>query len=183
MKISHLSLAVPAALMILGGCSKGATNNGEIEHKSERITVTLPASCPIRWQAGEQITIIGSSSNTFSILPGFSETEASFEGQTIGGYSFKIIHPGTITSITGLNANAMHKWCIYTSVSGNTGISESYYATDFNDYTQNISTVNGVSQTYYTWDEDFTGQGDFPEDILGTDREADGYIYPESCQQ
>ena len=101
MKISHLSLAVPAALMILGGCSKGATNNGEIEHKSERITVTLPASCPIRWQAGEQITIIGSSSNTFSILPGFSETEAKFEGRTVGGYTFKIIHPGTITSITG----------------------------------------------------------------------------------
>lgn len=101
MKILHLSLAVPAVLMILGSCSKGAINNGEIEHKSERITVTLPASCPIRWQSGEQITIIGSSSNTFSILPGFSETEASFEGQTVGGYSFKIIHPGTITSITG----------------------------------------------------------------------------------
>ena len=102
MKILHLSLAVPAVLMILGSCSKGAINNGEIEHKSERITVTLPASCPIRWQSGEQITIIGSSSNTFSILPGFSETEASFEGQTVGGYSFKIIHPGTITSITGV---------------------------------------------------------------------------------
>ena len=156
MKILHLSLAVPAVLMILGSCSKGAINNGEIEHKSERITVTLPASCPIRWQSGEQITIIGSFSNTFSILPGFSETEASFEGQTVGGYSFKIIHPG---------------------------ISESYYATDFNDYTQNISIVNGVSQTYYTWDEDFTGQGGFSEDILGTDREADGYIYPGSCQQ
>ena len=86
-------------------------------------------------------------------------------------------------AIRGLNANAMHKWCIYTSVLGNTGISESYNATDFNNYTQNISTVNGVTQTYYTWDEDFTGQGDFPEDILGTDREADGYIYPGSCQQ
>ena len=120
-------------------------------------------------------------------------------------------------AIRGLNTNAMHKWCIYTSVLGNTGISESYNATDFNNYTQNISTVNGVTQTYYTWDEDFTGLGDFPteyltaaeieaeiknvpsigtafaewvksvggfsEDILGTDRKADGYIYPGSCQQ
>ena len=120
-------------------------------------------------------------------------------------------------AIRGLNANAMHKWCIYTSVLGTTGISESYNATDFSDYTQSTSTVNGVSQTYYTWNKDFIDQGEFPaeyltaaaieaeikkvpsigstfaewvksvggfsKDILGTDREADGYIYPGSCQQ
>ena len=132
------------------------------------------------------------------------------------GLAINSVFNGT-NAIRGLNASAMHKWCVYTDVLGNTGISESYNATDFNNYTQNISTVNGVSQTYYTWDEDFTGQGDFPaayltaaeieaeikkvpsigtafaewvksvggfsEDILGTDREADGYIYPGNCQQ
>lgn len=169
MKISHLSLADPAALMILGGCSKGATNNGEIEHKSERITVTLPASCPIRWQAGEQITIIGSSSNTFSILPGFSETEAKFEGRTVGGYAFKIIHPGTITSITGF---------------------ENYDFTGLGDFPAEyltaaeieaeIKQVPSIGTAFAKW---VKSVGGFSEDILGTDRKADGYIYPGSCQQ
>ena len=102
MKILRLTLTAFAAFMILSGisCSKGITANGEIEHKTERISVTLSESCPIKWRLGEEITIIGSSANTFSILSGFSETEASFEGQTVGGYTFRIIHPGTITSIT-----------------------------------------------------------------------------------
>ena len=121
-----------------------------------------------------------------------------------------------VYAIRGLQKNANHKWCIYTSTAGATNISASYLISSLK-YTSANSTVNGVTQTYYTWDENFTDKGDFPaeyltateieaeiknvpsigtafaewvksvggfsEDILGTDRKADGYIYPGSCQQ
>lgn len=102
-------------LGMLFGCSRGAANNGEVVQKSETIKVTLPSSItkvsvsdngsfyPLSWQLGDEITIIGSSVNTFSILPGFTATVAEFSGLTVGGFKYKIIHPGTITSITGFN--------------------------------------------------------------------------------
>lgn len=109
------SLIAMVSIGLLAGCSRGATNNGEVEQKPEKIKVILPASMskvnvsdngssyPLSWQMGDEVTIIGSSVNTFSILPGFTATEAEFSGFTVGGHNFRIIHPGTIKSITGYN--------------------------------------------------------------------------------
>lgn len=97
------------------GCSKGATNTGEAEHRVETIKVSLPSSYtkvsisdggttfPLGWQSGDEITVIGSSVNTFSIVPGFSVSEAQFSGFSVSGYTFKVMHPGSITSITGFD--------------------------------------------------------------------------------
>lgn len=70
-------------------------------------------------------------------------------------------------AIRGLNVFAHYKYCVYTSELGATvTINDSYEYSSFPAPTEETATVNSIEQTYYTWSEDFRGQGDFPDDYV-----------------
>jgi len=56
------------------------------------------------WEAGDKIAVIGTMPSVFDIDEGFQPQQASFTGKPVSGDKFTIIYPGTVTSVSGLEA-------------------------------------------------------------------------------
>ena len=56
------------------------------------------------WEAGDKIAVVGTMPSVFDIDEGFSPQQASFTGKPVSGDKFSIIYPGTVTSVSGLEA-------------------------------------------------------------------------------
>ena len=62
-----------------------------------KVSLTAPESgkgLALAWEAGDQLTVIGNSTETFDIKEGFTAHEAEFEGTDVAGSSFTVIYPG-----------------------------------------------------------------------------------------
>lgn len=69
------------------------------------ITATLPEDVEIKggglktllswtWNSGDKLTVIGETTETFNIKPGFTAKKAEFEGPAVKGSKFTILYPG-----------------------------------------------------------------------------------------
>lgn len=55
------------------------------------VNATLPDNSTFTWQAGDELTVIGESTEKYSIVPGFSTRKASFRGKIVSGTSFTVL--------------------------------------------------------------------------------------------
>ena len=69
------------------------------------ITATLPEDVEIKggglktllswtWNSGDKLTVIGETTETVNIKPGFTAKKAEFEGPAVKGSKFTILYPG-----------------------------------------------------------------------------------------
>ena len=102
-----------------------------------KVSLTAPESgkgLALAWEAGDQLTIIGNSTETFDIKEGFTAHEAEFEGTDVAGSSFTVIYPGqTYGSEAEINARS---------------------------YTSQTQTGNG-STAHLEWNAIFSGLDDY----------------------
>ena len=112
-RIAYILCAAMLPLLPLS-CNKAAESLPEG-------TVTITASIPDQpgtrvaagdaetglswsWEAGDKIAVIGTMPSVFDIDEGFTPQQASFTGKPVSGDSYTIIYPGTVTSVSGLEA-------------------------------------------------------------------------------
>lgn len=118
MKTRIALIACAALLPLLPlSCNKAA----ESPIDSPSATVTITASIPDQpgtrvaagdaqsglswsWEAGDKITVIGTMPSVFDIEDGFSPQQASFTGKPVTGDKYTILYPGTVTSVSALEA-------------------------------------------------------------------------------
>lgn len=97
------------ALSILAAAC-GCTKNEQLEQPQATgdlvtITATLPDDADVKggslktilswtWNAGDKLTVIGETTEIFTIKPGFTDKKAEFEGFAVKGSKFTILYPG-----------------------------------------------------------------------------------------
>lgn len=60
----------------------------------------------LSWSEGDALMVVGNTSEVFTIKPGFSAHEASFEGNAVDGSSFDIFYPASYQSVDALTARS-----------------------------------------------------------------------------
>lgn len=107
-----IALSILAAVV---SCNK--TEQLEPQAPCDLVTITamLPDAADVKggslktslswtWNATDKITVIGETTETFRIKPGFSPKKAEFEGKAVKGTSFTILYPGEDAAETEWNA-------------------------------------------------------------------------------
>ena len=77
------------------------------ESISSRVEASIPASgtgMSWKWQESDKLTVIGSTTETFTIKSGASTASAEFEGNPVNGNSFTILYPGTCATLSEAEA-------------------------------------------------------------------------------
>ena len=108
--------AAMAATMILA-CNKTQEPESVPEQGKVTIKAVIPEVMPLKvsgaaaekgvswsWEAGDKLTVIGSTTEVYTIKPGFTAREAEFEGNPVSGSTFTILYPGTCTSLSEAEA-------------------------------------------------------------------------------
>lgn len=115
------TIAASAAIFLAAGCQ----DLNDIEQPSEsidrniitasipeniasKVAMNAPASgkgLSLAWEAGDELTVIGETTEQFTIAEGFTAHNAKFNGQEVGGESFTILYPGqTYKAVEEINA-------------------------------------------------------------------------------
>lgn len=105
-------LGMAAAALCLG-CTK--ENDAPEARQTVTITASIPETAPatkvsfseledgsalaLAWEADDALTVIGSTTETFRIQPGFEAHAATFDGNAVSGSSFHIIYPASLSSV------------------------------------------------------------------------------------
>ena len=104
MKTRYFILAL-SIVGILVSCNKASQNELPAPEEQITITVTLPddatkagvgerTTLSWTWSAGDKLTIVGETTEVFSIKPGFTPKKAEFVGTPVKGDKFTIYYPG-----------------------------------------------------------------------------------------
>ena len=118
MKTRIASFLCAASLSLLAlSCNKAVEPASVPGPGLVTVTATIPALPGTRvaagdaetglswsWEAGDKIAVVGSMPSVLDIDEGFSPQQASFTGKPVSGDKFSIIYPGTVTSLSGLEA-------------------------------------------------------------------------------
>ena len=98
-------------------CNKAVES--PVQGPAETVTITASIPDPVgtrvaagdaetglswAWEAGDKITVIGTTPSVFDIEEGFEPQKATFTGKPVTGDKYSIIYPGTVTSASGLEA-------------------------------------------------------------------------------
>ena len=140
MKTRYFILALSLA-GILFSCSKVSQNDVPAPKEEITITVTLPddavkggvgekTTLAWSWQAGDKLTVVGETTEIFSIKPGFTAKKAEFTGAAVKGDKFSIYYPGEEANEADWSAQVQK---------GNNNLNHLYYAAalkDVDDYTK-----------------------------------------------
>ena len=59
-----------------------------------------------KWEARDQIAVVGVNTSVFDIEDGFTDHQAAFTGKPVAGSSFSILYPGTFSSVAELETAA-----------------------------------------------------------------------------
>ena len=118
--ILKAALAVAAIAAMTLACNKAEEpgnrpdDNGKVTIKAvmpesipSRVEASIPASgtgMSWKWQASDKLTVIGTTTETFTIKSGASSPEAEFEGNPVEGTSFTILYPGTCATLSEAEA-------------------------------------------------------------------------------
>gem|GEM_PF-773162 len=114
--IFKAAFAVAAIASMTIACNKAdeIPVNGKITIKAvmpesipSRVEASIPASgtgMSWKWQAGDKLTVIGTTTETFTLKSGASSPEAEFEGNPVSGSSFTILYPGTCATLAEAEA-------------------------------------------------------------------------------
>lgn len=103
--------------ILVAACSCAKTEQSELQAPGDLVTITatLPDAVDVKgagvktqlswtWNAGDKITVIGETTETFRIKDGFSPKIAEFEGVAVKGSKFTILYPGADAGDTDWNA-------------------------------------------------------------------------------
>ena len=112
-----LGLAVSCAKEITQNVEEGIDNlssptliRADIPEEITKVSLTPGESgvgLNLAWEAGDQLTVIGNSTEQFTIDEGFTATTAEFSGNPVEGSSFTIIYPGqTYQTVASINARS-----------------------------------------------------------------------------
>ena len=113
--MKHFTLIATAALALLAGCqekiSDELTGNEQtkptvdrtvitagIPEKLSKVSMNVPEDgigLALAWEAGDELTVIGNTTETFVIKEGFTAHKAEFNGAAVEGDSFTILYPGS----------------------------------------------------------------------------------------
>ncbi len=104
MKTRYFIIALSVA-GILFSCNKVSQNDIPAPKEQVTITVTLPddatkagvgekTTLSWTWQAGDKLTVVGETTEIFTIKPGFTAKKAEFTGAAVKGDKFSIYYPG-----------------------------------------------------------------------------------------
>ena len=114
MKTRNILIAL-SILAAAYSCTK--TEQLEVQAPQEdlvTITATLPDGDAVKggairtllswsWNAGDKLTVIGETTEIFTIKPGFTAKKAEFEGVAVKGKTFTILYPGEAANETNWN--------------------------------------------------------------------------------
>ena len=102
--------AALAAAAVLTACNKTPEPAPASEGNKVTIRAVLPQTkvaasaaetgLSWSWEAGDKLTIIGSTTEVFDIKSGFTAREAEFDGTAVSSGPYTILYPGTLTSMT-----------------------------------------------------------------------------------
>lgn len=112
-----LGLAVSCAKEITQNVEEGIDNlssptliRANIPEEITKVSLTPGESgvgLNLAWEAGDQLTVIGNSTEQFTIVDGFTATNAEFAGDPVEGSSFTILYPGqTYQTVAAINARS-----------------------------------------------------------------------------
>ena len=98
-------------------CNKAVESH--VQGPAETVTITASIPDPVNtrvaagdaetglswaWEAGDKITVVGTTPSVFDIEEGFEPQRATFTGKPVTGNKYSIIYPGTSTSVSALEA-------------------------------------------------------------------------------
>ena len=98
-------------------CNKAVESH--VQGPAETVTITASIPDPVNtrvaagdaetglswaWEAGDKITVVGTTPSVFDIEEGFEPQWATFTGKPVTGDKYSIIYPGTSTSVSALEA-------------------------------------------------------------------------------
>jgi hypothetical protein len=102
--------AALAAAAVLTACNKTPEPAPASEGNRVTIRAVLPQTkvaasaaetgLSWSWEAGDKLTVIGSTTEVFDIKSGFTAREAEFDGTAVSSGPYTILYPGTLTSMT-----------------------------------------------------------------------------------
>ena len=114
---TRIAYILCASALLTLSCNKAVEPASVPEAGLVTITASIPDQCGTRvaagdaetglswsWEAGDKIAVIGTMPSVFDIDEGFQPQQASFTGKPVSGDRFTIIYPGTVTSVSGLEA-------------------------------------------------------------------------------
>lgn len=114
---TRIAYILGAAALLTLSCNKAVEPASVPEPGLVTITASIPDQPGTRvaagdaetglswsWEAGDKIAVIGTMPSVFDIDEGFQPQQASFTGKPVSGDKFTIIYPGTVTSLSGLEA-------------------------------------------------------------------------------
>ena len=102
--ILKAALAVAAIAAMTLACKKEGPGNGPDNNGPVTIKVTLPETISWKWQEGDKLTVIGTTTETFELTSGASTVSGEFKGNKVGGTSFTILYPGTCSTLAEAEA-------------------------------------------------------------------------------
>ena len=102
--------AALAAAAVLTACNKTPEPVPASEGNKVTICAVLPQTkvaasaaetgLSWSWEAGDKLTVIGTTTEVFDIKSGFTAREAEFDGTAVNSGPYTILYPGTLTSMT-----------------------------------------------------------------------------------
>ena len=114
---TRIAYILSAAALLTLSCNKAVEPASVPETGLVTITASIPDQPGTRvaagdaetglswsWEAGDKIAVIGTMPSVFDIDEGFTPQQASFTGKPVSGDKYTIIYPGTVTSVSGLEA-------------------------------------------------------------------------------
>ena len=114
---TRIALIACIAMLLPLSCNKAVES--PVQGPAETVTITASIPDPVgtrvaagdaetglswAWEAGDKITVIGTTPSVFDIEEGFEPQKATFTGKPVTGDKYSIIYPGTVTSASGLEA-------------------------------------------------------------------------------
>ena len=104
-------------MLLPPSCNKAVESH--VQGPAETVTITASIPDPVNtrvaagdaetglswaWEAGDKITVVGTTPSVFDIEEGFEPQRATFTGKPVTGNKYSIIYPGTSTSVSALEA-------------------------------------------------------------------------------
>ena len=103
--ILKAAFAVAAIAAMTFACKKADEPGTEPDDGTVAIKASIPASeMGWKWQEGDKLTVIGTTTETFDLTSGASTASAEFKGNKVEGTAFTILYPGTCATLSDAEA-------------------------------------------------------------------------------
>ncbi len=115
-KISYFALAT-AVCTLFTMCQKNAVENINSNTELQTIRVNLvdvtkvaiaqgDSKLTLKWEEGDQLRVIGQTSEVYNIEAGFTDKIASFTGPSAGAGNKTVFYPGTYSDVSAIGARS-----------------------------------------------------------------------------